>query len=266
MNDEKDYVEEKILKKNSKSVPIEVLRFLIELTEKRICKIELKDGGNGTGFFCSIPHLESWKTYNALITNNHVLSKENLLPGRIIKFSINNEKKHFKIKINEKRMIYSSEKEDVTIIELKPEDGISKNAFFEIDNRIFDKNFKNIFKNQSVFLLHYPKGTQMSFADGVIINIFEDNFTFGHSCDSSEGSSGGPIINSTTFQVIGLHKGGINKKEQINVGVPINLIINKIDCIKCVYNINIESLGQEVQFINNYGNMRYTFEPNDNIY
>ena len=231
MNSGRDYIEEKMLKNLSKSIPIDSLKFLIELTEKRICKIELKDGGSGTGFFCSIPYLDNWKTYKTLITNNHVLTEEYLLPGEIIKFSINNEKEHFKLEINDKRIVYSSKEDDVSIIELKPEDGLSKDSFFEIDNRIFDENFINIFKNQPVFLLHYPKGKLMNFSDGLIKNIFEDNSTFGHLCDSSEGSSGGPIINATTFQVIGLHKGGAMGGKNYNLGSFIKMSIENFNKI-----------------------------------
>ena len=240
MENVRDYIEEKALNNQSKSIPIDSLKILIELTEKRICKIELKDGGFGTGFFCVIPYLNSWKTYNTLITNNHVIGKQDLLPGEIIKFSINNEKKFLEIKIDDSRLVYSNEDEDISIIELKPEDGLSKDAFFEVDNKIFEKNFNEIFLKQPVFLLHYPKGKQMNFADGLIININEDNYSFGHLCDSSEGSSGGPIINATTFQVIGAHKGGALRARNYNVGIFMNNPIKNFNKI-----INGKSLVSE---------------------
>ena len=240
MNNGRDYIEEKFLDNQSKSIPINSLKILIELTEKRICKIELKDGGYGTGFFCSIPFFDSWETYKTLITNNHVLTEENLRPGEIIKFSINNDKKQFKIKINDKRTVNSSKEDDISIIELKPEDGLSQDSFFEIDKRIFDNNLKTIFKNEPVFLLHYPKGKQMNFADGLIKNIFEDDFTFAHLCDSSEGSSGGPIINATTFQVIGVHKGGAIGKNY-NLGSLIKISIEKFN--KIIKNKSIDLIN-----------------------
>ena len=38
------------------------------------------------------------------------------------------------------------------------------------------------------------------------INEDEESQTIQHLCDSSRGSSGGPILNKTNFQVIGIHK------------------------------------------------------------
>ena len=56
-----------------------------------------------------------------------------------------------------------------------------------------------LFLRKYVFLLHYPKGREMNYSAGIISNISEDNFTIQHKCDSSSGSSGGPLINSENF-------------------------------------------------------------------
>ena len=48
--------------------------------------------------------------------------------------------------------------------------------------------------------------------------------------------------------------------------IPINQINKKFITLAPTQIQTNLNLGQEVQFINNYGNMRYTFEPNDNIY
>ena len=53
MDKESDYfIEQKFLKNDIQSIEIEKLMLLIEFSEKRICKIESKDGNYGTGFFC----------------------------------------------------------------------------------------------------------------------------------------------------------------------------------------------------------------------
>ena len=55
-----------------------------------ICKIYLKNGENGTGFFCKIPFNNI--ILPVLITNNHVLNKNDIKDNNIIKISIyNNE-------------------------------------------------------------------------------------------------------------------------------------------------------------------------------
>ena len=57
-------------------------------------------------------------------------------------------------------------------------------------------------------MIHYSKGLKMEISVGEIKNINEDeeSQTIQHLCDSSRGSSGGPILNKTNFQVIGIHK------------------------------------------------------------
>ena len=53
-----------------------------------------------------------------------------------IKFSLNNERINLEILINESRRTYTSEKYDITIIELNKNDGLKQDSFFEIDNKI----------------------------------------------------------------------------------------------------------------------------------
>ena len=46
---------------------------------------------------------------------------------------------------------------------------------------------------------------------GLIKNINEDNYNIQHSCDNSEGLSGGPLINPINIRVIGINRCGCNK-------------------------------------------------------
>ena len=62
-------------------------------------------------------------------------------------------------------------------------------------------NYNELFRNKQIYLLHYPKGKEMQYSIGFIQNIDEENYNIRHLCDSSEGSSGAPIINSINFQV-----------------------------------------------------------------
>ena len=72
----------------------------------------------------------------------------------------------------------------------------------------------------------------MNFSSGIIRNIGEDGYSIEHLCDSREGSSGGPIINSTNFQVIAIHKGGAFKAKNFNLSTflkqPIEIFIKEI--------------------------------------
>ena len=73
------------------------------------------------------------------MTNNHVLNKDDILPNKIINFSINDGLNNYKIEIDESRKTYTNEDYDVTIIEIKEKDKIDKNSFFDIDNQLFKK-------------------------------------------------------------------------------------------------------------------------------
>ena len=226
-----DYIPEKDLVNQSKSITIEQMKNLIELCEKRICKIKCNDGSHGTGFFCSLS-IDDWNSIKVLITNNHVLSKNDIIQGQKIKLSLNNERINLEILIDESRRIYTSEKYDITIIEINKDDGLKNDSFFEIDNKIFNEDSSILFSKRPVHLLHYAKGVEMNFSSGIIKNIGDDGYSIEHLCDSREGSSGGPIINSTNFQIIAIHKGGAVKAKNYNLGTflkqPLEIFIKEI--------------------------------------
>ena len=73
--EKRNYIPEKALVGHTKAIPIEILKVLIELTEKFICKIKCDNGENGTGFFCNIL-LDEWNSTKALITNEHILKED----------------------------------------------------------------------------------------------------------------------------------------------------------------------------------------------
>ena len=72
-----------------------------------------------------------------LITNNHVLKEEDILPGKSIKFSIQNENRNYEIILDESRNIYTSEKYDITIVEINKSDKLDEIGYFDIDKEIF---------------------------------------------------------------------------------------------------------------------------------
>ena len=154
--EKKEYIKEKELANQPKSFDPDEMSVLIELVKTHICKIKCKDGSHGTGFFCNIPI--GWGNYlTALMTNNHVLNANDIQPGQIINFSINNDEKEFNI-LMDNRKTYTNESFDVTIIEIKEDDTIDEKSFFDLDKQIFQENCINIYKNRQIFLLHYPKG------------------------------------------------------------------------------------------------------------
>ena len=239
MEDE-NYIKEKNLKNGSKAISISQVDILSLKAKENICKIHYRKSMENTeltatGFFCSIPNgSNGWNSLKVLITNNHVLNKNDISIDKIVKFSLNNEKNFYEIKIDKFRKVYTDKTYDITIIELKEQDKLENISFFDIDNRIFREDFKELLLNEKIILLHYPQGIEMKYSDGNLININDDNFTIRHSCDSIYGSSGGPIINLIDYKVIGIHKGG-NSNRNYNLGTflkaPLEDFYNKNDIL-----------------------------------
>ena len=220
-----NYIEEKDLDNASEPVSIDILKTIIEQTEKSICKIKCSKEGSGTGFFCVIPFPDKFNLLPVLITNNHVLQKKDISKGKIIKFSLNNEKQFFEISIDSSRKAYINEKYDITIIEIKKTDNLNVNDFLEIDENIYKDNLNDTYKQKSVYLIYYPYGKKASYSNGVIKSINEDNYNIEHLCPTKPGASGCPIINLYNNRVMGIHKGADIKNW--NVGTFIKDPITK---------------------------------------
>ena len=129
---------------------------------------------------------------------------------------------------------------DYTIIEIIKEYNI--NNFIDIDENIYSDNYK--------FCIQYPKRGNLQYSQGKIYSKKEGFYLY--SIEKDEGSSGPPIILFNNIKVIGLHKGCIDEdKIKINLGIPINIIIDRINLIKCIYRIKKEDINKNIQIINN---------------
>lgn len=84
-SENEEFILEKSTKGKSKSIKVSILKILIEYAEKRICKIKINEETTGAGFFCNIP-LDGWESIKALLTNNHLLNQNDIIPGKKIKF------------------------------------------------------------------------------------------------------------------------------------------------------------------------------------
>ena len=216
------------------NISVNAMKYINFQMENSVCKITCSDGkSTGTGFFCKIPFPDNYKFLPVLITNNHILNENDLTKDNRINFTLNNNKLSYSIFIDDSRKVDTSDKYDVTIIELREKDGIELNSFIELDDEIdiLKGNIKTFYKNKEVYLLHYPKGGEIKLFPGKIKGVAEDNnYNFQHYCNTDFGSSGSPIINSFNYKVIGIHKAYI-KKSKINSGTllkePIQQFIDK---------------------------------------
>ena len=189
------------------------------LMQMKECICKIKGKLKGTGFFCHINYEN--KNIPCLMTNFHVLDKEYIKKNNKIKISMNDNAINEEITIKEQDIIYQSKKEeyDLIIIKLNEREEYIKNInYFELDENLFNKNSKNGY--ESIYILHYPnaQNAAVSYGNGI---IFDPKYKYDirHKCNTSSGSSGGPILNLLTNKVIGIHKGFIQK----NNGVKYNI-------------------------------------------
>ena len=133
-----------------------------------ICKIINGKKVKGTGFLVLIPNPDRLHPLPVLITCNHVINgNENEIK------LIFNDKIEKILKLNNTRKIYTNEKKDVTIIEIKKEDNYNINNFLEIDYDIFENiNLNDKFK--SIYIIHFPFGNESSLSIGLIEKIEDD--------------------------------------------------------------------------------------------
>ena len=92
--------------------------------------------------------------------------------------------------------------------------------FLEIDENFYkDGMITNKYKEIPIYILSYPISIEITHSPGVI-KSYQDNKIY-HWCKTSEGSSGGPILNLDNHKVIGIHL-GFRTKSNLNCGTIIN--------------------------------------------
>ena len=116
--------------------------------------------------FCFLPFPDKATKLRTLITNHHILKKKDIEIGKTIKFTVNDDKKNFQVVIDESRKLYSSPEYDITIIELKKEkDRIEDSSYVDVDDIILNDNINNnlkeVLKNKTIYLIHYPGGDSL---------------------------------------------------------------------------------------------------------
>ena len=234
MEKEKDSIlNEKIIDKNNICVTIEGIENIHKQMKNSVFKI-MKGEEVGTGFFCKLQINE--KIINTVITNNHVIGKNDLKKRKIF-ISWNDENRNSFLELDNSRIKFTNEYLDVTIIELKKNDiindKINNDDFLTIDPLIIEKEkteIKYYLNNKSIYIINYPhivnenKRVYSSF--GILNEIKENKSEISYNCSTYNGSSGSPILSLNTQQVIGLHK-GTNKNKDCNIGVFMKDIIDE---------------------------------------
>ena len=184
------------------------------------------------------------------------------IKGNIIELIINEVT--YPLLIDETRKVFIDEMKDIIIIEIRKGEFSNINSLY-LDENIFNKNPESIYKY--IYILHFEYGKEAKYSTGVIdhfdnILIFDKKILY--SCTTQPGSSGGPIINSKNFKVIGVHRGYDNFKG-LNFGLFIsnailkfqkefgNILNNNNDNINN-NNINNNNININFNFNNNLNN------------
>ena len=222
----------------------EKIQYIWDQQKKYCCKINSKNGNIGTGFFCKIILPNSLKILPVLMTCNHVLDENDIIIGKSINFSLDNEKHKYEIIIDNKRLVYTNSQMDFTIIQIRQNDNLDINSFLSIEEEVFKGKLINDLIENSICLLHYQNGERAKISFGTIKGISEDNIEIRHNCGTETGSSGGPLLNFMNFKLIGIHKGHKGNKS-FNLGTFIKPIIedffNNIDFKKINFNDDFEN-------------------------
>ena len=217
-----DIIEESFIRDQPIPVSLEGTKKIIYQMENCICKIYCNNGLTGTGFFCKIKLQNNLLPF--LITNNHILGKEDIESHKFIKLTIKNKIKT--IEIDKARKKYTNEQLDVTFIEIRlNKDKIDEKNFMEIDENDLEKDsIESEYRRKSIYILHYPKG-ELNVSYGLINDLIDEKIN--HYCNTEEGSSGSPILSLETNKIIGVHYGSSGKK--LNYGIFIKNIIDEFN-------------------------------------
>ena len=215
--------------------PTQIPETIINRLYDSIARIEFKIKNQdkiSTGFFIKLNIFE--KNYNFLLTCYHSISIEDIdskIDINVYYGKFENETK-IKIKLDrEKRFIKCYESLDSTLIQIYESDNIPENKYLHPD-----LNYKNgllQYEKTQVYTGGYPivediHKKEKHVSAGIITNTKINNETgFEHTCDTRQGSSGSPLINTNKY-VIGIHCAG-KKDQSSNIGTFICCIIDSLN-------------------------------------
>ena len=222
---------------------------------KVICIIVLDNGKKGTGFFLRFKIDQEW--FNCLISNEHVIPEYYINNNNNIYIHYDDYKKaNIKLDKN-KRYIksFTNQKLDISVVEILEKDNINRKDFLEPDLDIDNNNNKLI--NDEILIPQYIE-EKLKYAEGTIKDICGYEIT--HLANTIKGSSGSPIFLKNGIRLIGIHKGGIEDRE--NFGNFIYPVINEIK--EDIRKIRNNGLYVNGKYIYSYGKY-YIGEFKDNI-
>ena len=129
------------------------------------------------------------------------MGQDNILSNNYFSIYLDNDKKTKRIQLDNNRLMYTNEKFDITIIEIK-DNGKLNNKYLELDNEImnyFQSNkedgfnyLSDLYSNKSIYLINYPENKDVVVSYAQPPNFSESEIF--HKCSTKKGSSGSPIL------------------------------------------------------------------------
>ena len=147
-------------------VNIEGTKKILDQLMNCICKIQIK-GTYTTGFFYKFSYKK--QAIKVFMTNYNALNEKDFGENKKLNLSLNEEKETKTIDLSIERKTYFNKDYDITLIELKDEDKIKD--YLELDGNLFQDNSENIYKNKSIYVLHYQNEKNACVSYGLLHNI-----------------------------------------------------------------------------------------------
>ena len=189
---------------------------------KGTVKIEFNDR-KASGFFLKCQRNK--EPFHCLLTNQHVITSDMVNNKETITIKYDNENKVLQLELNPKRRIIvcfqDFYKLDVTLVEIIKDDKI-KEEFYLSPKVNYNYSF-NDFCGKDIQIVQYPGGNDLSYSEGKITRLYNNNENvFYHNASTQPGSSGSPVVLKGEYTVLAIHK-GTNLEE--NAGIFIKNIV-----------------------------------------
>ena len=169
--------------------------------------------------------------------------------------------------MDENRLIYTNEKLDITIIEIKEGSDKLNNKYLELDDNIINylkenkepKVLNPIYASESIYVINYPGDADVVVSYGKSPKLNESEIN--HYCCTKPGSSGSPILLINNQRLIGIHSASSDHYEFNKGSLLIYAIIEFQNINNNLLIINKE--GEDNKEINNYITAEFDIEEDD---
>lgn len=177
------------------------LNFINGFVDKNIFKYIYNENKSGLGYFCLIPFPDKNNLLQAMILNDIIIEKNDIIEGKKLDLDFDNNNNHIHIVLHADVKLYSNKIFNFTIVESLIN---SVDYYLEVDDDLMKDNFDEIYIHKNINLLYYSYGNYCSHKICKIEKINNDG-TIAY-VPSTYGCKIGIIINNSTNKLIGIIK------------------------------------------------------------